>query len=111
MKPVKGIETIVTNVSYSESNDDDDSVTLEYNMPSLRIKNDDETSDKESSNDDYNKESENDADNLPVVEDVIGGDEDESPSEPTGRGHRDHTQLNRLTYQLQIITCTQRVST
>ena len=68
---VEGVETIVIDDSESESDDNDDSVASEYSMPNLRMKNDDDASGEESSNNEYDEESENYADNLSIVEDVI----------------------------------------
>ena len=83
---IKGVETIV--IDDSEIDDNNDSVTSQYRMLSLRIKDTVDTSNKERSNDESEKELENDADYWPLVEDAIEGDKDESPPEPTDRGHR-----------------------
>ena len=43
------------------------------------------------SDDEFNKESDNNAASRSLVEDIIEGDEDKSPPRPTGRGHRMQT--------------------
>ena len=84
---IKGVVTIVINDSDPESNVDDDSVTSEYIIHRLRVKNDDDMSNEESGDNEYNEESENDRHNLPIVEDVIAGDKEDYSLEPKGRRH------------------------
>ena len=59
------------------------------------MKDEDDTSNKESSNDESNEGSGDDVDNWPLVEDVIEGDKDKYPPKPTGRGHRMNTQFKQ----------------
>ena len=51
------------------------------------MKNDDDTSNEEISDNEYSKESECDNHNVPIIEDIIEGDEEESSPEIQGRGH------------------------
>ena len=76
-------------------------------MSKLTTKYDDNTSNEESSDDEYDNKSESNEHEQPIVEDVIEEDDKEPIPEPQGRGHCIRTKFKQAYIPNTDINCTQ----